>query len=400
MSDPFGPPQPYGDHREGTAAQSEWSGDSPGSEDPYEHLWRPESRANPAAPSGLPAGPAGEGSGSSDFQTSPGGDYFGGDDPFRSIGAGAADPGAPGRTSAFEAPPLGTHGPGTQDPGMQDFGMHGPGMQGPGMHQPPPGGGPGGPSQMGQYPGDFPMEDYRRPYGQSRPPQRRIPRKALVIGGGALAALIVAAGAAYALTQHTPPPPAAKPKPTVTQQLTNINSVQTDPKPLTGAEVFPQSRVSEDGLRFVKAAQAVNKNCSLAARGSFAHALKAGGCEQVVRATYVDTHKRYAVTAGVAALPTSAAAQHADHKENFKNGAWFTGLNGRHGTGAQNLNSAAGYAYDLVEGRYIIYAFATDANGAPLSGSAKQDRVLNSLSRSFALMVRQPINARAQQPQG
>jgi hypothetical protein len=141
----------------------------------------------------------------------------------------------------------------------------------------------------------------------------------------------------------------------------------------------------------------VNSKCALAARAAFARALKADGCERVVRATYVDTRKRYAVTAGVAALPTRAAAQSADHKENFRKGAWFTGLNGRRGTGAQNLDSAAGYAYDLVEGRYIIYAFATDANGAPLSGNKKQERLLNSLSRSFALMVRQPINTRAQQ---
>ena len=380
------------------AAQPGWPGDDPAADDPYENLWRPESRA--PAPSGLPGGPAGDGPGESTYQTSPGGGYFGGEDPFRSIGAGAADPGAPGRTSAFEAPQLGMQGPGMQGPGMQGPGMQGPGMQGPGMHQPPPGGGPGGPDQMGHYPGDFPMEDYRRPYGSSRPPQRRVPRKALAIGGGVLAAVIVIAGAAYALTKQTPPPPAAKPKATATPQLTNINSVQTDPKPLTGSEVFPHARVSENGLRFAKAAQVVNKNCTLAARGSFAHALKSGGCERVVRATYVDTHKRYAVTAGVAALPTSAAAQLADHKENFKKGAWFNGLNGKHGTGAQNLSSAAGYAYDLVEGRYIIYAFATDANGTPLSGSAKQDRLLNSLSRSFALMVRQPINARAQQPQG
>jgi hypothetical protein len=118
----------------------------------------------------------------------------------------------------------------------------------------------------------------------------------------------------------------------------------------------------------------------------------------VVRATFVDSHKRYAVTAGVAALPTSAAARRADEKENFGNGSWFTGLNGHHGSGAQNLESAAGYAYDLVEGRYIIYAFATNANGAPLTGGSrsKDGTTLNSLSRSFALMVRQPIDARAQ----
>jgi hypothetical protein len=251
---------------------------------------------------------------------------------------------------------------------------------------------------MGQYPGDFPMEDYLRP---PAPPTRqgpRIPRKALVIGGTVVAAVIVAAGAAYALTQKAPAPPVAKPSPTATQtpQLTNINSVRTDPIPITGKEIFPHGRVTVQGIRFVKVAQTLNKNCALAARGSFARALKADGCGRVVRATYVDTRKRYAVTAGVAALPTNAAAQSADHKENFKTGAWFTGLNGRHGTGAQNLDSAPGYAYDVVEGRYIIYAFATSANGVPLRNSASQERLLNSLSQSFAQMVRKPINTRAQ----
>ena len=252
---------------------------------------------------------------------------------------------------------------------------------------------------MDQYPGDFPMEDYLRPPGPPEPGRRRIPRKALVIGGIVAAAAIVAAGAVAALTPHGSPPSAARstPAPTSTPQLENINSVQTDPKPVTGKEIFPHARVAEDGLRFVRVAEVVNSNCALAARGSFARALKADGCERVVRATYVDTRKRYAVTAGVAALPTNTAAQSADHKENFKTGAWFTGLNGRHGTGAQNLDRAAGYAYDVVEGRYVIYAFATAADGAPLSGSAQQNRLLNSLSRSFAQMVRQPINARAGQ---
>jgi hypothetical protein len=252
---------------------------------------------------------------------------------------------------------------------------------------------------MGEYPGgDFPMEDYLRPPGPREPRQRhRFPRKALVFAATAVVAIIVAAAAAaFGLTQHSPPPPVAKPSPPPTPQMTNINSVQTDPQPITVKEIFPNARVTEDGLRFTRAATAVNNDCKLAARGSFAKALKSYGCERVVRATYVDTHKRYAVTAGVAALPSSAAAKSADHKENFRTGAWFTGLNGHHGTGAQNLSSAAGYAYDVVEGRYIIYAFATPANGESMAGTSKQQRLLNSLSQSFAQLARQPITSRAQ----
>jgi hypothetical protein len=394
-SDPFGPPSPYGGHREGTAPQG-WPGDGPGDDteppDPYRGLWRPDP-AYPG-PSGSPVGPgpASEGHGPSEYETSPGSGYFGGADPFRSVGAGSSDLSTPERTSAFDAPPLSPEGPGMYPPPPGSSPLSG-GLPGGGL----PGDGPPGASQMGQYPDDFPMDEYRRPPGYPER-GRRTSRKALIIGLSAAAAVIVAAGAAYALTQHAPAPPSAKPSqapaPTPTD---NISSVQTDPKPITGKEIFPHGKVTEDGLRFVRVAQVANKKCGLAARGSFARALKAGGCERVVRATYVDSHKRYAVTTGVAALPTSAAAQSVDHKENFKTGAWFTGLNGKHGTGAQNLSHAAGYAYDLVEGRYIVYAFSTDANGKPLSGSAAQNKLLNSLSRSFALMARQPIDARGGQ---
>jgi hypothetical protein len=86
---------------------------------------------------------------------------------------------------------------------------------------------------MGEYPGDFPMGDYLQP---PEPPQRRrISRKTMVIGCGAIAAVVIAAGAALALTQNgQAPAPRPTAVPTAKPQLANINSVQTDPKPITG----------------------------------------------------------------------------------------------------------------------------------------------------------------------
>ncbi len=175
-----------------------------------------------------------------------------------------------------------------------------------------------------------------------------------------------------------------------------IDNVKTDPKPITRAEIFPNSMVSIDGRQFVRVAAAVSHDCALSARGSFARALTAGRCERVVRATYVDTSKRFAITAGVAALPTKTLAMRANRAKRLSRNVWFAGLDGKPGSGAQLISQSGGYAYGVVDGRYIIFAYATYSDGRTPTGKAPLDHVVESLSRSFAMLTEQPITARAQ----
>jgi len=221
--------------------------------------------------------------------------------------------------------------------------------------------------------------------------------------------LAAAAGAIAVLRSHSAQTPQAaptSPAPThrasvATPQPTlasKIDSVATDPKPITRAEIFPNGRVTIGGRQFALVAAVVNRKCALAARGSFAAALTASGCERVVRATYVDSSKRFAVTAGVAALPTKALAERVNRAKKLKRNVWFAALNGKPGSGARLISVTGGYAYGVVDGRYIIFAYATYANGHTPTGTGAQDHLVESLSRSFAMLAERPITARLQGP--
>jgi hypothetical protein len=262
----------------------------------------------------------------------------------------------------------------------------------------PPAAGLNGQAFPGQPPNTTEGSDRTFPPSGRRPSSKKI--LAITV---AVAALAVAAGAFVVLRSHpakrtTQAPPSAASPTGPASLASKIDSVATDPKPITRAEIFPASHITADGRQFVRVATAVNRNCALSARGAFAAALMASNCERVVRATYVDTSKRIVVTAGVAALPTKAAAERVNRAKRLKRNIWFAGLNGKPGSGAQMISVTGGYAYGLVDGRYIIFAYATYTNGQTPTGKAALDRVVASVSRSFALLAQQPITARAQRP--
>jgi len=235
------------------------------------------------------------------------------------------------------------------------------------------------------------------------PPRRPSRRRLIAIGAG-ITALAVAAGAIslvyrHSKAQHTTPRAAPSPASSATPQLrlaSKIDNVKTDPKPITKAEFFPDRALSVDGRQFVRVAAVVNRNCARSARGSFARSLEAHKCQRVVRATYVDASKRFAVTAGVAALPTKTLAKRANRAKKLTHNVWFAGLDGPSGSGAQSVSKTGGYAYGVVVGRYIIFGYATYSNGHTPTGKGRQDHVVASLSRAFALLAERPITARAE----
>jgi hypothetical protein len=292
--------------------------------------------------------------------------------------------------------PLPGAGPGTVPAG-------GPGA-GPGTHPtapmawpPPQFQSPAGPGTAGGFAGQPPFPPVGHPFA---PPRRKGRKKFLAIGA-AVVALVVAAAGVVLMNRHSashPPPTASRPShsPTAPARLASkIDNVKTDPKPITKSEIFPDLQVSAGGRQFVRAAIVMNHTCSKSARGPFARALTADKCERVVRATYVDSAKRFAVTAGVAALPTKTLAKRANRAKRLKHNIWFMGLDGGKGSGAQKVSRSGGYAYGIVDGRYIIFGFATYSNGHMPTGKTHQDQVLNALSRVFAQLAQQPINVRA-----
>ena len=82
-----------------------------------------------------------------------------------------------------------------------------------------------------------------------------------------------------------------------------------------------------------------------------------------LRATYVDAKRRWAVTTGIAVLPSKDAALRVDKAKNLNRNLWFRGLPGSTGSGGDRVHIAGGYAAGLVWGRYIVFSYATHADG-------------------------------------
>ncbi|GAA0386927.1 hypothetical protein Acor_25460 [Acrocarpospora corrugata] len=142
-----------------------------------------------------------------------------------------------------------------------------------------------------------------------------------------------------------------------------LDSETSDPRKLTLAEAFPDARISVDGRTFRRVKVNITDKCEDAAAGAFATALTQQQCRRVLRATYVDARKQYAVTTGIAVLPTKEAALEVDKTKNLGGNLWFRGLDGEADTGADRVSISGGYAAGMVWGRYIVFSYATYADG-------------------------------------
>ena len=134
----------------------------------------------------------------------------------------------------------------------------------------------------------------------------------------------------------------------------------------------------------------LNQHCELTAHGPFATALVQQHCRRVVRATFLDTHDDLAVTSGIAVMPTDAAAAAVQQTQNPQKYEWFRGMNG---PGVTKIDQAGGYAASTLRGRYIIYAYATYADGRK---PKPNDQALRSVGDAFRSYTTGPIDRRAE----
>ncbi|GIH75867.1 hypothetical protein Plo01_22960 [Planobispora longispora] len=156
--------------------------------------------------------------------------------------------------------------------------------------------------------------------------------------------------------------PASSPSEPSPANTTMLNSELTDPGKMTLSDAFSK-KVTVGGTTFTRVKTHLTQDCDKAAAGAFATALRKEECRRVLRATYVDSTKKYAVTTGVAVLPTRESAVAADQAKNLERNLWFRGLPGTPGSGAERVHIAGGYAAGLVWGRYIVFSYATFADG-------------------------------------
>lgn len=231
-------------------------------------------------------------------------------------------------------------------------------------------------------------------------------RRALLAGAGVLGVFLIGGGGVLAYTtlsgdsrtEHpavTAPPPVAtrsatarpKPKPKHPAPV-DIRDEKKDPKPLVTAEVFPHRKITLAGRTFVRAKAVINDHCDLTANGPFADELMRQHCRRVVRATFVSTDKKLAITAGIAVMPTDAAASAVLKIQDPAHFQWFRGMPA---PGAPKIDKAGGYATSTQRGRYIGYAYATYADGhKPKPG----DKVLKAAGNAFRDLVIRPIERR------
>ncbi len=103
----------------------------------------------------------------------------------------------------------------------------------------------------------------------------------------------------------------APPTPEASVVKRDITSRQTDPNPMTVADVFPNPEIVADPsyppYKMMGKAQASN-DCRVAADGEVQKRLQAIGCSQVVRATFSAPDGKYFVTGGIFNLPDANVA--------------------------------------------------------------------------------------------
>ncbi|MEV0389659.1 hypothetical protein [Nonomuraea sp. NPDC050643] len=228
----------------------------------------------------------------------------------------------------------------------------------------------------------FPPGAFKQPPFQTPPPPpapQGKSKRALFVTLGALALAGVATGGFFAFQAVSKPKPttaAARPSepaqvPTVESTAlppeaagtSMLNSEQTDPQKLSLSEAFPKKKVSAAGTTFIRVKAGMETSCDKAATGAFAEALKEQKCTRVLRATYVDGKRRYAVTTGIAVLPDKTAATTADQAKDLARNIWFRPLPGAAGSGGERVHIAGGYAAGMVWGRYIVFSYATHTDG-------------------------------------
>jgi hypothetical protein len=259
----------------------------------------------------------------------------------------------------------------------------------------PPGYPPAGPPPTQQF-----GQPGAQPYGVlppiPPPPKRRTGLIiGIVVGALVLVLLLCGVGGVFLLRSGSKPGPVAQSssRPTASasasespgesaspsaspSQRVDITSRQTDPKPLTTAEVFPAPTIpAVDAAPYTIIKRDILTRCSGGAFGKVASLLTQGGCTQIVRATLLDSSKRYVATTGVANMPdeASAAKVQAVLRTSSNRATGFFSPLAAPGAGGYSDQQALVFISQVV-GHYIVYYIAGKANGEDLSTSDPQTK--------------------------
>jgi hypothetical protein len=231
-----------------------------------------------------------------------------------------------------------------------------------------------------------------RPQGRGR--KRRQPAW-LAIGAACVIIVAVAAILVVTIPRGTTPPPHHKPSSTPTPASSSpttpsgqwgfIGSRTTDPMPLTTAELYPAS-FSSPGTAYTRVRVAKGNNCHAALIGSaLQSAVKRGGCNQTLRATYVAKAAKVMATIGVFNLKTAGAATKAAGKAGR---AEFVAQLAAKSGPAKAIGQGTGLEEAIVKGHYLVLVWAETSNLSPPKGKAGRAR----LTAFMNLLVNRTVN--------
>jgi hypothetical protein len=208
------------------------------------------------------------------------------------------------------------------------------------------------------------------PASRKRAASRKRPASVkLAISVAVLFVLVAVATLAYTVLRTAPkptPPSAANPRqqPSATPSASSspslgpyghIASRQSDPQPLTIAQLFPAS-FKIGGQAVTLAASAISRHCGRAISGSnLQSVVSSAGCDQAVRATYLASNQGLMGTIGVLNLSTAAKAAKAVQATD--GGDFISQLPGKHGP-TRKIGNGTGIEEALAKGHYLILIWA------------------------------------------
>ncbi len=213
---------------------------------------------------------------------------------------------------------------------------------------------------------ETPAKGRRRAATRTWRPRRRRSLSVMLAIAAAVLLVVVAAGTLVYTVLHTSPKPgltgqsSGKPSPTGSPSpglgpYGDIASRQTDPQPLTLAELFPPSFIA-GGVTVTNAATSLTSDCASALIGAtLQSAAGAADCTQVARATYVDPLGGVMATIGVLNLSTGDAAKVAAQSADANN---FIGQLTTSSGPAQAIGQGTGIEEALAKGHYLILVWA------------------------------------------
>ncbi|HEY7483846.1 MAG TPA: hypothetical protein VH912_05230 [Streptosporangiaceae bacterium] len=193
-----------------------------------------------------------------------------------------------------------------------------------------------------------------------------------LFGGGGQANNAGATGSAPAgnAGAGSPRPSAASPLPTGALGAM-LKGRTTDPRPLTLSEVFRRKTFTVSGVRYVMTKWHATRACTKTVHSAkLVSAMRTGGCNQVLRASFARADGKLAGTIGIANLRSARGATATAKLANATKDAYLQPLPGSGAT--KTLGKGIAFASAEARGHYVLLSWIQAPNGKAIPKSQRK----------------------------